>query len=207
MSIEKQESPSWTSRLMDTARSTLNSMIPAFGTVDAAREFIEETVAQRIREEACTKAYALMAEAHRAVIFSIMWQNGLLMLSMIPVYFLHAPWPFYLAYAGVVAYTLYSTIKARNLIWRLCRTRSVTQTLALEVREAIETELTQRQLLERKAVEWLGPDLTRLSEDVARKLKPDVVAAVFNMAFTLFMAFVAFRVFALPLLEQRALMH
>lgn len=96
---------------MDTARSTLNSMIPAFGTVDAAREFIEEPVAQRIREEACTKAYALMAEAHRAVIFSIMWQNGLLMLSMIPVYFLHVPWPFYLAYAGVVAYTLYSTIK------------------------------------------------------------------------------------------------
>lgn len=207
MSIENQESPSWTSRLLDTARSTLNSMIPAFGAVDAAREFIEETVAQRIREEACTKAYALMAEAHRAVIFSIMWQNGLLMLSMIPVYFLHAPWPFYLAYAGVVAYTLYSAIKARNLILRLCRTRSVTQTLALEVREAIETELTQRQLIERKAVEWLGPDLTRLSEDVARKLKPDVVAAVFNMAFTLFMAFVAFRVFALPLLEQRALMH
>ncbi|KVP17084.1 hypothetical protein WJ84_02065 [Burkholderia ubonensis] len=192
---------------MTAAKSTLSSMFPAFGAVDAAREFISEAVAQRIRDESCTKAHALMAAAHRQVLFNIMWQNGLLMLSLIPVYFLHEPWPFYVAYTCVAGYTLYSVIQSRALIQRLCRTRSVTQTLALEVREAIETELTQRQFIERKAVEWLGPDLKQLSEDVARKLKPDVMAAAFNMAFTLLMAFIAFRLFAIPLLEHQALTH
>ncbi|WP_157641863.1 hypothetical protein [Burkholderia ubonensis] len=207
MTTESHESSSWTGRLMTAAKSTLSSMFPAFGAVDAAREFISEAVAQRIRDESCTKAHALMAAAHRQVLFNIMWQNGLLMLSLIPVYFLHEPWPFYVAYTCVAGYTLYSVIQSRALIQRLCRTRSVTQTLALEVREAIETELTQRQFIERKAVEWLGPDLKQLSEDVARKLKPDVMAAAFNMAFTLLMAFIAFRLFAIPLLEHQALTH
>jgi hypothetical protein len=207
MTTETQEPTTWSSRLMNAARSTLSSVFPAFGAVDAAREFLSEAVAQRIREEACAKAYALMAEAHRKVIFNIVWQNGLLMLSMVPVYYLRSALPFYLAYACVACATLYSVIQSRNILIRLCRTRSVTQTLALEIREALEQELTQRQRYERMVVEWLGPDLKRFSEDVARMLKPDVVAAVFNMAITLFMAFVAFRVFAIPLLEQHALHH
>lgn len=64
-----------------------------------------------------------------------------------------------------------------------------------------------REFYERKAVEWLGPDLEKLSEEVASKLRPDVVAAGVNIAFTLCMAFIAFRVFAIPLLEARALGH
>jgi hypothetical protein len=207
VSTETKESSSWTSRLLDAAKSTLSSVFPALGAVDAAREFISEAVAQQIRDKACVKAQALIAQAHRKVIFSIVWQNGLLMLSMVPVYFLRSPWPFYLAYACVFGYTLYSAYEYRAIIWRLCKTFSVTRTLALEVREAIETELMEGQLIQRKAVEWLGPDLERLSEDVARKLKPDVMGAAFNMAFTLFMAFIAFRVFVIPLLEHRALMH
>jgi hypothetical protein len=207
MTTETQESPSLTSKLIGFARSALSTIYPAFGAVEAAREFISDAVAQRIRDEARLKAHALMAETHRKVIFNIVWQNGLLMLALVPVYFLRAPWPFYLAYACVFGYTLYSVMDSRQLIIRLCRTRSVTKTLALELREALETELTQRQFYERKAVEWLGPDLAKLSEDVADQLKPDVMAALFNMAFTLLMAFVAFRVFAIPLLEHHALMH
>jgi hypothetical protein len=192
---------------LGTAKTALTSIFPALGAVDAAREFISEAVAQKIREEACIKAQALIAQAHRKVIFSIVWQNGLLMLSLVPVYLLRQPWPFYLGYACVFGYTLYSAYEYRAIIWRLCKTRSVTQTLALEVRGAIETELTSRQFYERKAVEWLGPDMKRLAEDVARKLKPDVMMAAFNMAFTLFTAFLAFRVFVIPLLEHQALMH
>jgi hypothetical protein len=207
VSIETNESSSWTSRLLGAAKSTLSSVFPALGAVDAAREFISEAVAQKIREAASVQAQALIAQAHRKVLFSILWQNGLLMLSMVPVYFLRAPWPFYLAYACVFGYTLYSAYEYRGIIGRLCKTRSVTQTLALEVREAIEKELTEGEFIQRKAVEWLGPDLEKLSVDVARKLKPDVMGAAANMAFTLFMAFIAFRVFVIPLLEHRALLH
>ncbi|MEX3984133.1 hypothetical protein AB4Y45_34835 [Paraburkholderia sp. EG287A] len=206
MTTDKSQS-SWTSRLVDAARSTLSSVFPAFGAVDAAREYISEAVAQRIREEACAKAHALMAEAHRRVIFNVVWQNSLLMFSMVPVYFLRSAVPFYLAYACVAGATLYSVIQSRNIIFRLCRTLSITRTLALEIHEALATELTKRQRYEQKVVEWLGPDLNRFSEEVARKLKPDVLAAVFNIAFTLFMAFLAFRVFAIPMLEHRALAH
>ena len=207
MTTNTQETSHWSSRLIDSARSTLSSIFPAFGAVDAAREFISDAVAQRIRDLACEKAHSMMADAHRSVIFNIIWQNALLMFSMVPVYFLHSPVPFYVAYVCVLSYTLYSTFQYRKVIFALCRTRSILKTLSLEIRAAIETELTQRQLYERKAVEWLGPDLQRLSDDVARKLKPDVVVAIFNMAFTLFTAFLAFRVFVIPLLEHRALTH
>ena len=102
---------------------------------------------------------------------------------------------------------MYSIVESRHIILRLFRTRSVVQTLAHEIREAIEAELTQRGYYVQKVVEWLGPDLKEFSVDVARMLKPDVLAAAVNMAFTLFMAFLAFRVFAIPLLEQHALLH
>jgi hypothetical protein len=198
---------SWAGRLFDAAKSQMTSLFPALGAVDAAKDFISEAVAQRIRDEACAKAQALLTKAHHDVLRNIAWQNGLLLLSIMPVYVLHSAAPFYVAYACVAGYTAFSVFQSRRLVLRLLRTRSVTQTLALEVREAIEQELTQRQFYERKAVEWLGPDLTKLSADVARKLRGDVLAAVTNMGFTLFMAFVAFRVFAIPLLEQKALLH
>ncbi len=45
------------------------------------------------------------------------------------------------------------------------------------MRSAIEDELTQRRLYERKVVEWFGPDITKLSQDIASKLKREVLAA------------------------------
>ena len=206
MTIE-HDSPSWGGRIMAAAKAQLTSFFPALGAVDAAKDFISEAVAQRIRDEAFAKAQALMAQAHHDVIRNIAWQNGLLFLSILPVYLLHSAVPFYVAYACVAGYTAFSVYQSRALVFRLARTRSVTKTLALEVREAIEKELTQRQFYERKVVEWLGPDLAKLSDDVARKLRGDVLAAVVNMGFTLFMVFVAFRLFAIPLLEHKALMQ
>jgi hypothetical protein len=41
---------------LGTAKTALTSIFPALGAVDAAREFISEAVAQKIREEACIKA-------------------------------------------------------------------------------------------------------------------------------------------------------
>lgn len=195
----------WLNTVVGAAKSGLTRYFPALGAVDAAREFIEETVAQRIRDEACAKGYALLSQTHRSVLTTIAWQNAALLFSLLPVYFLHSAWPFYIAYAGVASYTIYSVAKAWPLVLRLIKTRSVTQTLSREVLSAIESELTQRQFVERKAVEWLGPDLKKIADDVARKLKPDVMTGVANMGITLLLAFVAFRLFAIPLLEHKAL--
>lgn len=197
----------WLSQALDSAKTVINTVFPVFEAADAAKEAISDVVAQRIREEARAKAYAVLADTHRKVLFNIIWQNGLLLASLVPVYLLRSAVPFILAYACVVVGTMYSIVESRHIILRLFRTRSVVQTLAHEIREAIEAELTQRGYYVQKVVEWLGPDLKEFSVDVARMLKPDVLAAALNMAFTLFMAFLAFRVFAIPLLEQHALLH
>jgi hypothetical protein len=196
---------SWLESLATSARKGLGNIFPAFGVVDAAREFLSETVAEQVRQAACTKAYEVLAQTHRSVLTTVIWQNALLLASLVPVYFAQSALPFYLAYAVVFAYSAYAVIKARHLIVRLVSTRSVEQTLAAEVLEAMKRELTLRQFYQRKVVEWLGPDLRTIADDVARKLKPDVVAAVLNMAATLVLAFVAFRLFAIPLLEHKLL--
>jgi hypothetical protein len=198
---------SWFDKALTVAREQLGNFFPAVNAVDAAQKFISDAVAQRIRDEACAKGYELLAQTHRSVVTTIVWQNSALLLSLIPVYVLHSAIPFYVAYAGVFGWSMYSVIKAWPLVSSLLVTRSVTQTLSGEVLKAIETELTQRQFFERKAVEWLGPDLKNIANDVAKKLKPDVVASVANMGMTLLMAFVAFRLFAIPLLEHKALLH
>ncbi|MDR9836982.1 MULTISPECIES: hypothetical protein [Herbaspirillum] len=196
----------WLQNVLGVARATLTKVFPILGVVDAAQEFISESVAQRIRDEACTKAYAILAKTHRAVLTTIVWQNSVLLGSLLPVYWLRSPLPFYVAYVGVAGYSVYSVVSMWPLIRRLATTRSITATLSLEVLEAIKAELTQRQFIERKAVEWLGPDLKKISDEVAKKLKPDVLTAVANMGITLLLAFVAFRLFAIPLLEHKALL-
>ena len=198
---------SWLNKFIDTdaIAQRIISLLPTKGPVDVAREFMSEAVAERIRGEACTKAYELLAKAHREVIRTIIWQNALLLVSLLPVYMLHSPWPFYVAYAAVAGYSIYAVGRYWPQLVRLVKARSITGALAAEVQAAMETELTQRQFYERKAVEWLGPDLKRIADDVAKKLKPDVVAAASNMAITLFLAFIAFRLFVIPLLEHRAM--
>lgn len=195
----------WLNSLTTTARKGLVSVFPALGVVDAAREFISDAVADRIREAACTKAYELLAKTHRSVLTTVVWQNALLLASLIPVHFLRSAIPFYLAYAVVIGYSGYIAVKNRRLVARLMVCRSIEGTLSAEVLAAMEQELTQRQFYERKAVEWLGPDLRSIAGEIAKKLKPDIIAAVLNMAVTLVLAFVAFRLFAIPLLEHRAL--
>lgn len=187
------------------AKENLGNVFPALAAVSAAKDVLSEAVAERIRGEACAKAYALLAKTHRDVVTTIVWQNGALILSLAPVYYLHSAVPFYIAYAGVAGYSLIALGQQWPVVRKLCVTRSITATISGEVQLALEQELTQRQFYERKAVAWLGPDLKKISDEIAVKLKPDVVAAATNMATTLFLAFVAFRLFAIPLLEQQAL--
>jgi hypothetical protein len=194
-------------KAVGAARRGLEAFVPAIGAVDAVRGYLSEAVAQRVHEEASRKAHDLMVQAHRKVMLTIIWQNGLLLLSLVPVYFLRSAVPFYIAYGGVAGNSLVSAYEYRSLLARLFRTRSITATLSHEVCDAIQQELTQRQAYERMIVQLVGPDLKSTAEEVARKLKPDVITAAANMAITLLLSFVAFRLFVIPLLEHKALLH
>ncbi len=197
----------WMHKISAAAGKVMQAALPAVQVVTTAKELMSEAVANRIKDEARSKAYELLAQSHRSVIYTIVAQNAGLMLSLVPVYYLHSAIPFYVVYALVAAYSAYTVVQAWPLVMLVLRTRSITESISLEVLDAIKIELTQRDFIERKAVEWVGPDLKKVSDDVARQLKPDVVAAFVNMALTLLLAFVAFRLFAIPMLEHRALLH
>lgn len=193
----------WFDRISSMAGGALKSAFPAVEVVSAAKDFMTEAVANRIREEARNRAYEMLAQSHRSVVTTIVAQNAALMMSLVPVYYLQSAIP---VYAMVAAYSLYQVTKAWPIAVRFMRTMSITESISLEVLEAINTELVQRDFIERKAVEWLGPDLKHVSDGVARQLKPDIVAALVNMALTLLLAFIAFRLFAIPMLEHKALL-
>lgn len=197
----------WMHKISAAAGKVMQAALPAVQVVTTAKELMSEAVANRIKDEARSKAYELLAQSHRSVIYTIVAQNAGLMLSLVPVYYLHSAIPFYVVYALVAAYSTYTVVQAWPLVMLVLRTRSITESISLEVLDAIKIELTQRDFIERKAVEWVGPDLKKVSDDVARQLKPDVVAAFVNMALSLLLAFVAFRLFAIPMLEHRALLR
>jgi hypothetical protein len=196
----------WINRIVNVVKSASSRFGPLLGSLYAARDFVSESTAQRIKDAACAKAYELLAKTHRNVVSTIIWQNAALLLSLLPVYFLHSAIPFYIAYASVAGYSIYSVAQSWPLVVRLFNTRSIHQAISLEVFDAIELDLTQRPFYERKAVKWLVPDLKKIADDVALKIRPDIVAAVFNMVLTLLLAFVAFRLFAIPMLEHKALL-
>ncbi|MGF6440243.1 hypothetical protein [Paraburkholderia youngii] len=195
----------WLDKVATAARSGLAQVFPAFGAVTAARDAIEEAVAQQIREAACAKGFEMLRQVHRNVLFTVAWQNSLLAASLLPVWVFRSPIPFYLAYAAVACYTVYSVATMRHIVLRLIKTRSVTDTVSAEVLNAIEVELGTLHFIKKKGIELLGPDLKKIADEVARKLRADVLAVAGNMALTLLLAFVAFRLFAIPLLEHRAL--
>lgn len=191
--------------LLKVATGTLIPSILVDKSLDASKNFISKQIADKIIGEASTRAYQLLAETHRSVIHTIIWQNSLLVLSLLPVYFLHSAVPFYVAYACVTTYTFVTLYQSLPLLKQFVETRSLHTMIKWAVRKAIDEELRQRQFYEQKIVEYLGPDLDVIADDVAFKLHPDIRAALINMGLTLFMAFIAFRLVAIPWLEHRAL--
>lgn len=197
---------SWFYSVITSTKKTLKKLVPFLSPYDSARGYISEQLAKRIHAEASARAYQLLAQSHRSVLVTVVWQNLLLLASLGPVYFLHSPWPFYGAYAIVAGSSIYNLFTAWPSLRLLAQTKSVTQTLSHNVLDAIRLELTQLQLYERKVVEWLGPDLKTIADEVAKKLRGDVIAMCLNLMGTLVLSFIAFRLFAIPLLEQRALL-
>ena len=84
------------------------------------------------------------------------------------------------------------------------KTRSMIETIKCAVHAAILEDLCKRRPLERAAVQYLGPDLELVSYEIAYEILPDIRAALINMGLTLVMAFIAFRLTAIPMLEHRA---
>jgi hypothetical protein len=173
--------------------------------LEAPKKAISDSIAAKIKLEATLRAYQMLAGAHRSLINTILWQNALLLFSILPVYFLHSAIPFYLAYAAVATYSVLTFAQSWPQLLHCLKTRSLLKPIASAVHQAIVAELCQLHYVERKVVEYLGPDIEELSGDIARQLLPDIRSALINMGLTLVMAFVAFRLTAIPMLEHRAL--
>lgn len=200
----------WKKILLGVADTAVRQSSPLLGglAVEATTALsvkIRERIDKQVLKEIEDATRDLIKDAHKEVVSTVALQNGILFLSLLPVYLLHSPIPFYLAYAGVLSHSFYGIYRHRRLCSSIVRTRSITQTLASVIREQVEERLKERNPFERKAVEWLGSDLNILAEKGARKIRPQVVAAVWNMIFTIFVSYAAFRVFAIPLLERHAL--
>lgn len=195
----------WYQSALQRFKSTATFVSQKINIVQTAKERVSEAVAAKIKDEAAARAYEMLAQTHRSVVTTVLVQNGALVASLFPVYIFHNAWPFYLVYAAVAGYSIFTVLQSWPLVRRLIKTRSMRQTLNEEVLIAIQTELTQRQYYQRAIVEYLGPDLKIVADDVGMRLLPDIRAAVANMVLTLLLAFIAFRLFAIPMLEQRAM--
>lgn len=198
----------WITKILPTIKSAVSFLMPTTVpgmVVEASKNMISDAVASKIKDEATARAYELLAESHRTVIYTILWQNALLTASIFPVYYLHSAIPFYLGYGCVVAYTGWSVIKSWPVVKLLLRTWSIEGAVTQAVRAAIDEDLQARRYYQKVIVEFLSPDLDTISNSVAKKLTPDIRAVFLNMGITLLMSFLAFRLVALPLLEHRAL--
>lgn len=190
-------------KLREALRELAPSLLPVADALEAGS--VSEAIAARIRAEAKERAEAILRAAHEKTIQSIIWQNALLLGSLPMVWALGSAIPFYMAYACVFGYSSWELWGSKDLILGWARKRSLTGVIQEEVRAAIDKDLRDRRFYERKIVEYLGPDLDAVAAEIAGKLRKDVVRGLANMALTVFVSFVAFRLFAIPMLEHMAL--
>ncbi|MBC3861513.1 hypothetical protein H8K32_05315 [Undibacterium jejuense] len=172
---------------------------------DAAQKIPESFIGEYIRGQARLGAYKFLFETHRSVINAILWQNALLLSSIMLVYFFQSAIPFYLAYAFVAIYSASIVLRSWPKLRQWFKFRSLFLIVKQTISEEIENELCRLPIYGKKAIEYLGPDLDTLSHDITDELLPDIRAALIHMGLTLVMAFIAFRLTAIPMLEHRAL--
>ena len=113
--------------------------------------------------------------------------------------------PFYIAYGCVAMYSVSVVLASWPKLKSWLRVRSLFLIIKQTISEEIDSELGRLPGYGKRAVEYLGPDLDKLSHDIADELFPDIRAALIHMVLTLAMAFIAFRLTAIPMLEHRAL--
>ena len=162
-------------------------------------------IGDMIISDAKLSAYELLIKTHRSVMNTVLWQNGLLLVSIFPVHLMHSATPFYIAYTVVLTYTAVTSAQKWPLIQEAIEHRSIHKVVRRTVRKEINNSLEKTNMFARAVVEHFGPDLEQLSDDIAFQLTPDIRAMLINMCLTLFMAFIAFRMTIIPLLEHGAL--
>ena len=172
----------------------------------AAHSLVCREVEKRALREAEAQAARLLREARNGVYLAIVWQNALLLCSIWLSLHLHSPIPFCASYLMVASYSLWCVVQHRQHIFAAIRTRSLFAVLRGEVRDAVVGALQQLGTIERLVVTHLGPDLEALSDRVARQLYPAVRSACVNLAVTLGLSFLVFRVWLVPTLA-RGLLH
>lgn len=173
--------------------------------VGTAKMIVSEAIAKKIEDEATVRAYQIMVSTHKEVTNTIIWQNGLLLASVIPVYFLKSGIPFYSAHTIVFLYSMYAIFNHKEYIFDFIRTKSILRVIQNAIRSAIDDELKNRHFYEQKVVEYLGPNLDKISSDIAQKLKSDIRNSIINICLTLVVSFIAFRLIVIPMCIDQAL--
>ncbi|MFZ6690038.1 hypothetical protein ACO0K0_20065 [Undibacterium sp. SXout11W] len=172
---------------------------------DAAQKIPESFIGEYIRCQARLGAYKFLFETHHSVINAILWQNALLLTSILLVYLFQSAIPFYIAYSFVAIYSASVVLNAWPKLLEWFKVRSLFLIVKKTISDEIENELGKLPVYGKKAIEYLGPDLDLLSHNITDELLPDIRAALIHMGLTLVMAFIAFRLTIIPMLEQRAL--
>ena len=194
-------------KIVDLGKSAISIVKPRIigGMFDAAQKIPESFIGEYIRGQARLGAYKFLFETHRSVINAILWQNALLLTSILLVYLFQSAVPFYIAYSFVAIYSASVTLNAWPKLREWFKVGSLFLIVKQTISEEIENEVGKLPVYGKKAIEYLGPDLDALSHDITDELLPDIRAALIHMGLTLVMAFIAFRLTAIPMLEHRAL--
>lgn len=158
-----------------------------------------------LKDQIELQVYKRLMEFQHRTLLLVFWQNLALIASLFPVYWLRSPWPFYLAYVGVIAYTISSLWQSRAMLIDIAR-KGLLQTLSSAIQKSVDEEVANRSRIEQIAISWVG-DTRNLAADVALRIKRDALVLFSNLGVTLVLSFVTFRLFVIPLLETKAMGH
>ena len=168
---------------------------------EKSSESIEKDIVEKVRNQ----VNQYLVQFHKDTVQTILWQNGLLMISIFPVHWFHSTAPFYIAYGIVLAYTIFKLSKFWPEMRLAAKMRGIRKAIKLILEENIMNELKTLPTVQRILVEQFGPDLDRLSNQISVEILPDIRAVAISSTLTLIMAFIAFRMTVIPLLEHMAL--
>ncbi len=163
---------------------------------------LRDQIEQKIWQETLIEVQDFIQQLHRDLAFSIIWQNGLLLIAILLSWYAKSSWPFYFCYGVIWAYSVWRSYQLRQYVLDWWRCKSLTAMLAHQISLEIELKLQQAGRLERWLVRQLGPEISELSQRFAARIYPDLRLALWQAGFSLGCSIVIFRCWILPHLLQ-----
>lgn len=163
---------------------------------------LHDQIEQRIWQETLLEMQSFIEQLHQNLAFTIIWQNGLLLMALLVSWYGRSSWPFYFCYGLIWAYSVWRGWQLRHYLLDLWRYRSVAMLLAHYLTQEILSKLQQLGRLERFVVHQFGPDIHDLSQRFARQIYPDLRLALVQVSLSLGLSILLFRLWIFPHLLQ-----